>query len=129
MRKQCVHGVEAVPSCPNNWGLGCRHGSLLTIVLLILSCNVGHTIVTVTTPDHAFLFLYNHNANKGGLGWATRNVGEDVANNDTGGGQQGGWGTTNKKQQPIIDGSSAMMEDDGAGGGQQERAEGNRVDK
>jgi hypothetical protein len=71
---------------------------------------VGHIVVTIPAPGHTFLFLYGHNASKGGLGWATRIVGEDAANNNTGGGQWSGWGMTNKKQQPTIDGSSAMME-------------------
>jgi hypothetical protein len=57
---------------------------------LILSRNLGHDFVTIATPDHAFLFLYSHDTKKGVLGWATRIVGEDVADKNMGGGQQSG---------------------------------------
>ncbi len=57
-------------------------------MLLILFHNMGHIVVTVAAPDAAFLFLYGHNANEGGLGWMTRIMGEDKADDNTGGGQQ-----------------------------------------
>jgi hypothetical protein len=84
-----VHDNEAVPSCPDDGGLGCGRGSRFTIAPLVLS-DVGRVVVTVAAPDHAFLFLYGHDAKEGGLGWAARIVREDAADDDTGGGQRSG---------------------------------------
>jgi hypothetical protein len=63
--------------------VGCGRGSRSTVALLVLSCDVGHVIVTVAAPNQPFHFLYGHDVNRGGLGWATRIIGEDAVNNDT----------------------------------------------
>jgi hypothetical protein len=66
--KFCVQSMWAW----NNGGLDCGCRSQSTVAPLILSRDVGHIVVTMDTPDHAFLFLYGHDMNEGGLGGRQR---------------------------------------------------------
>ncbi len=89
--KPCVQSMLAqVQGCAllpqGHVGCGCRSRS--TVAPLVLSHYVGHVVVTVATPNHAFLFLYGCGMNRGGVG---------VGNKDPGGGcgqQQSGWMAT-----------------------------------
>jgi hypothetical protein len=69
-----IFGAEAVPSCPEDGGLGCGRGSRPTIAPLVLS-DVGHVVVTVAAPDHGF--VVRSGRKQGGFG---------VGDEDRGGG-------------------------------------------